>query len=275
MVERVPRETAYEEARFPAHAAPRSLRRDLPARRGSEPLEHGLPRALELRAFIVGRRRPEAPAEPAEVSRFGVAHVSNDRVDAPPATARSGSQSMAARRLDGSVEGTPTGAEQRAQPIELRVVERSPVGAWRHGGRAEIRRRITRKPLGHAKQRRISGRVEAQARAGQDRRVARGAGEERFERARLIAAAAAPSRPLDRAREGAFGARLEGDRDRRARPARAPLRPGAQRWISGRQTSKRRSTTRISSPITTPKTPNSTMPSMTREVSRNCPVRPM
>jgi DNA polymerase-3 subunit delta len=115
--------------------------------RGSQPLQDGLPRLVQLRFHVIPLVDPELPADVRKIGLVSLDDVADDGIGLPASAARSLAELPARRRLSGSVEGAPACLQQLLEPLEVRPADRIAVRGGDHARRAEISRGIPDKPF--------------------------------------------------------------------------------------------------------------------------------
>src|SRR5688572_13737271 len=168
MIEHVPGRAADEGARCPSLPAAWTGRHTF-VDGDLERIEHRATDPLDALVLVTLRRpRPEQR----EVALVGAEHVIDDLVEVAAATTRALRELLAFGGIDGAVERSPARSKQRRQAREVLVADRLCVGGRRGVGRAEVGRGVARQALDDRENGWIHGRLEAEASATQDARVA-------------------------------------------------------------------------------------------------------
>ena len=160
-----------------------------------------------------GRRRCAALCRPGgrDTPSLGIEQMTDDRLELAAAPVRALAERRAGRVRGRAIELRPARPQERGQPFGLRVGERPRIALRRYARRAEVRGGLSLESLDHVEGRRVRWRDEAGRRPPDRCRVAMAVVDQRLEGRVVIAAAPAPTRPVEGAGENAPASHLEID----------------------------------------------------------------
>ena len=166
----------------------------------------------------LGARRPAMrSAESGQVSDLCFEDVRHDRFHLSSAATGAPPQLEACGGLRSGVERRPPRLEQPRQPFQLELADRPTIRRRRQRGHPEVGAGAARQALHDDERRAVKGSAETRGRPD-GCLIAGSIGEQGGQGRGLVAAAPAPARPLEGAREDLLAARLEVDRQSGRRP---------------------------------------------------------